>query len=327
MQMLWPETVFMLSPHAKAIYDPELVLDFLDTQYAFTGASAQIMSAALPYLDGSKTLREIETRTGVLLDRLSAVLGVFENWELTNITPMLNARSTGEFLAYYYPLCDYWAKYIFCCPFWENMLTGQSTREQVLGWGIEFYHRTLGADEHNDTAVRYCQDSEIREWLKDHFREEFGHGTIFLQGLVDSGLQREEVINSTPLLSTRALIEYFNKLAIAHTTAYLGCYGVMHSPRVGQTKERINEQFDLLVGHYPFASDALNAIRRHALLDIDLDHDEIILEKLARREKVFSHDVSIRILKAAFGTVKAFCEYFGGINDYYRRQDVQILQS
>jgi pyrroloquinoline quinone (PQQ) biosynthesis protein C len=319
MGRLKAQTILMLSPHVTArTVGGTTTLDSPYAQYVFKGRGHQVISAILPLLDGGASLRGIADRTGFPLGDLQAVLEPIPPDDLVDLSPLMNAGTTGDFMSAYFPICDAWARNIFGSGFWRSMFAGTSSRLEVLGWGIEFYHRTLGADEHNETSVKNCtSDPEVHKWLTEHFQEEYGHGDMFLRGLVSSGLSEQDVVESTPLPSTRALIEYFNRLASTDSVAYLGCYGVMHSPRVGQTRERVNAQFDELVGYYPFAAGVLNAIREHASLDLDLGHDQIVLERLAARERVFSPDVATRIMRAARGVVTAFCGYFDGIQRYY----------
>ncbi len=313
------DTVFVLTPHAHLVpSDVTLTVMTLDADYIFGKHKARIISVATPLLDGCHTLADIAAQTGVPVEELGTTLTPLTgDGHLTDITRLLHAGSAEEFLAGYFMLCDFWAKDIFGQPFWLSMLSGHSSRSQVLGWGIEFYHRTVGADEHNAKSVAHCRDPELRAWLREHFEEECGHSEIFLDGLEACGFARDEVAASPPLPSSRALIEYMNGLAIDDSVAYLGCYGVLHSPRVGQTPERLNSQFDLLVGHYPFATAILDKIREHALLDLHLGHNRIVLERVAKRDGGFPPATAARILRAARGVVRAFCNLFAGIHEYY----------
>ena len=315
----------MLTPHARVVRSGEgTALATPDADYTFGKRSAKIVAAAAPQLNGSRSLAEIATEISVPEAVLSATLSVLSDEHLSDVTPILHAKSPDRFLEAYFVLCDRWAVDIFVQPFWESILSGHSSRKQVLGWCVEFYHRTVGADEHNAKSVEYCRDPEIRVWLEEHFLQELGHGRLFLDGLAASGLDPEQVAASPPLPSTRALIEYFNDLATSNTVAYLGCYGVLHSPRRGQTKANLDNQFDLLVRHYEFAAGILNKIREHAQIDLDLEHDQIVLEKLARRERAFPPEVAADILRAARGSVNVFCEYFRGIHEYYGRVDALV---
>lgn len=327
MRTFHSDSTLLISPHIRVRGNTSVFVKSPSARYRFSGESARVLTAALPFLKECMTLKQLEQQTGISIRSLTTVLRAFVEDDIVDVAETVSAGDSRRFMADYFRLCDEWALHIFDGPFWTNMFAGKCTRLQVLGWGIEFYHRTLGADEHNDMAVKYSvEDQDIRNWLTDHFSEEYGHGSMFLHGLTQCGLSEADVFRSTPLPTTRDLIEYFNHLAVEDTVAYLGCYGVMHSPRVGQTVTRVNQQFSALAELYPYASGILYAIRQHASLDLDLGHDSIVLEKLAAREKVFTRDMSIRILKAAWGVPRAFCRYFDGIYHYYGQTKAELIR-
>jgi pyrroloquinoline quinone (PQQ) biosynthesis protein C len=320
------ETVLIASPHLQLQSGETTLLESPHATYRFTGRASELVRGILPLIEGHSSLGSIESTSGIPIAELSAVLGRILPEDLVDISPERYAKTPEQFMSLYFTVCDDWARYIFDSPFWNSMLNGRCSPMQVLGWGVEFYHRTLGADEHNETSVKHCDDPEVKDWLVEHFTEEFGHGDMFLRGLVASGLRAEDVLQSTALPTTRALIEYFDGLAARDTLAYLGCYGVLHSPRVGQTPERIREQFDKLVAHYPFAAGVLNAIREHALLDVDLKHDQIVLERLASAGRVFTGSAGSRIMNAAKGSVTAFSQYFDGMYQYYGGTEAALIR-
>lgn len=310
---------FILSPHAR-IYrrDHDIIVDSPEALFEFTQRSATIMNYIKHEFDGTKPMDAIAEQFSISVRELASTVSVLvEHRVLIDVSPMINATSAMAFLDYYYPICDEWGRDIFTRPFWVDMMTGNAPAKMVLGWGIQFYHRVMGADEHNALAMHYCSDGPLRQLLEHHFKEESDHGEIFLDGLVSVGLDRNVVQASDSLPGTRGLILYLNALATTDILAYLGAYGVMHSPRVGQTAAKINEQFDNWISFYPFAVGILEKIREHALLDVKLGHDEIVLEQTLLDKKTVSPDEALRILAAAYGITQAFNEFFRGIREYY----------
>lgn len=326
MRLFTRETVLIASPHLQLQSRDATLLESPHATYEFSRRASELTQRIFPLIDGHSSLGNIESRSGIPFQDLSEILSPVLPEDLVDISPERYAQTAEQFMSLYFTVCDDWARYIFDSPFWNSMLTGRCSPMQVLGWGVEFYHRTLGADKHNETSVEHCDDSNVKDWLVEHFTEEYGHGDMFLRGLVASGLKAEDVLQSSALPTTRALIDYFDGLAATDTLAYLGCYGVLHSPRVGQTPERIREQFDKLIAYYPFAAGVLHAIREHALLDVDLKHDQIVLERLAATGRVFTGVAGSRIMNAAKGSVIAFSRYFDGIYQYYGGTDAALIR-
>lgn len=326
---LFPDTTLTLTPHARFYRtNNEYVVLTPTARYTFRQHSAGVFDKVKFLLDGALPLKVVAEQANVPFAELCETLDpLIEDGDLCDVTALLSARNAEQFLDAYFPICDVWALDIFSYPFWETTMNGQASPAQILGWGMEFYHRVMGADEHNAISVNYCQDQVVRDWLKSHFAEEVNHGEMFLEGLMASGLDRELVLASQPLPSTRALINYLNTLAATDIVAYLGCYGVMHSPRQGQTRANIDNQYNRLKNWYNFARPLLDKIHEHAAVDIDLGHDGIVFERMIRHQGAIDPHVPIKVLGAMKGIVTAFVCFFNGIYDYYQSPAALIPRS
>lgn len=315
-----------ISPHVSiADATDGLTLDAPGASYRYTGRAADLMRQILPQLHGRIDTASLAQRTGCDLPDLWRLFGpIVEDRYLSNITPIVHAADGGGQLKAYFELCDHWAKEIFLRPFWTTLLGGAAPAGQIFGWGIEFYHRTVGADEHNELSVRYCSNADIRPELLEHFQEEVGHGEMFLDGLQACGFDRAAVAKSAPLPSTRALIEYMNHLAKTDTIGYLGCYGVLHSPRVGQTADAVARQFAGFIAMYPYAREMIGKVCDHALLDVQLGHDQIHLERYIREHGALDVKDALSVVVAAHGMVRVFSNFFDGIFTYYRSPEARL---
>jgi pyrroloquinoline quinone (PQQ) biosynthesis protein C len=314
-----PDPFLILCPHVTLDVDRgRLVADTPDVTFTFECREPDLLRDALLVFR-----RGASPRTAIRACRLSvtelqpAVDALASHDALVDLRPLLFAPTVESWLDAYFSICDRWALDIFACEFWFTMLEGTATVDLVLGWAREFYHRTVGADEHNELAVRHCRDRLMRDALAVHFKEEQGHGEMFLQGLAMCGVPRAEVQRSNPLPTTRNLIEYMNELAVRDSLAYLGCYGILHSPRRGQTLERLRSQFARLAELYPLAAPAIRAIEEHAALDLTLGHEAIELERYVRIKGIPTSEGSTRVIRAAHGMARAFSGFFAGILKQY----------
>jgi pyrroloquinoline quinone (PQQ) biosynthesis protein C len=317
-----PSFIPVFSPHATVIRAMNSVtVDCPDAVTEFMAPSGSNLLAALDHLDGRYSVSELAHY--LLLDAadlcrlLEPLVECVAVWDGSGLIDKVDPEVQ---LATYYDLCDGWAKDIFVGPFWSQMLAGTAAPVVVLGWCEQFYHRTVGADEHNATAVGHCSNPALRADLAAHFAEELGHGEMFLRGLEACGMTRASILAKPPLPTTRALIEYMDGLGKADTLAYLACYGVLHSPRIGQNQEQARSQFQALVDAYPFAAPAIGAVAAHAQIDLTAGHDQIVFETHVRRVGGLSRDEALRSLRAAHGTVKCFNGFFAGILETYGSQ-------
>lgn len=307
-------------------YGGELLVESSDCSYRFGGQSAATMSAVLPRLDGASTVEDLSRYLGISPDEICAHLDVLAADELVlDASAAYEARSTGDFLDAYFRECRFRAREIFVQPFWDILMSGRATRSLVLGWGMEFYHYVEGANEHMAAGVAHCRrDPELRRWMAEHYAEEYNHSEIFLQGLISCGLDREQVLEASPLPSTRALINYLTELASSDTMAYAGAFGVMQAAGEDTTHESINRLYDELSGFYPFAVGLFDAIRKHALIDVDLGHQTLLLERACARSPGVDPSVVRGVTRAIADTAEHFILFFEGINDYYSSPHVIV---
>jgi len=55
--------------------------------------------------------------------------------------------------------------------------------------------------------------------LEHHFKEEFGHGEMFLAGLTECGIGIDQMNTSMPLRTTQALVDYMTVLGCEDSIA------------------------------------------------------------------------------------------------------------
>jgi pyrroloquinoline quinone (PQQ) biosynthesis protein C len=306
--------------------DHELIVESADEVYTFSGPSARLLSSLLPQLDGEKRIDFLSNNLQIDPQVIAAHLEpIAADGLILDATAITSAPTSEEFVAAYTRECHFRARQIFIQPFWTTLLTGAAPLSLIIGWGIEFYHYVEAANEHMAAAVAHCrQDPKLRRWLAEHYAEEHNHSEIFLNGLAACGLDREQITRATPLASTRALINYLTELASSDTLAYTATFGVMQAEREQTTHSGVNQFYDRMIAGYPAAGALFEAIRKHALIDVDLDHQELILERICARKDRIQLFEAQRIVRAIVDTVEHFILFFEGIYDYYQKPGVII---
>lgn len=324
--MLNSSSTPILSPYASLKWvEDKYIVETQEATYAFSARSAEIFATVGHKLNGLSNLAELAKEADVSPAELNEILIVLaKDGVLVNTTAPCEESSPDKFLEYFFSLCRFWSKEIFAQLFWKTLLSGCASRSLVLGWGIEFYHYVESANEHMSAAVAYCRnDSLTRQWLAKHYSQEYNHSSIFLEGLVESGLDRQQTCAAPPLPSTRALINYLKELAISDTIAYMGTFAIVQSPG---TREEFNQSYNLLIAQYPFASSLFNSFRNHAALDIELGHQELHLIKLCTREDVITKAQAKSILAAARGLVEHWILFFEGIYEFYNVPNIPLTR-
>lgn len=315
------EPVLMLSPHATFRLWPErLVADVPRARVVLRCKHSEQLRDALLVFAGGSTIHAAE-QVAASLKRLRPLSeSLLEAGILVDLAPLLTASEPSQWLHHYFRLCDDWAADIFLCKFWRSVRAGNAPLAMVRRWIVEMFHRTVGADEHNHLAEVYCGEPRMLDSLRQHNREERGHPLLILRGLAAAGVSEARVRCSLPLPTTRALIEYMGGLAMTDSFAYLGCYGILHAPRYGQTRAAVIAQFDHFAALYPPLAPALAAIRDHALIDLTLGHDQVEIEKYVLQHGVPSIAQSQRAIRGARGIASVWDRFFAGLYECSRRR-------
>jgi pyrroloquinoline quinone (PQQ) biosynthesis protein C len=323
---LGPDSVPLLSPEVTIELDKGAVVASTDDQeYVFEGDGVRGLVTVKHRLDGSASVetlaRDGELSTDLLITMLSALA---EDGLVLDARPVLDARSTEGFLDGFRRMCDLWAKEWQRSQFWRVMRSGDAPRAVVLGWGIEFHHYVESANDHMAAAVAYSRtDQTIRRWLAEHYVEEHDHSRHFVDGLVACGLSAGEVRAAPPLASTAALINYLTEIATTDFIAYAGTFAAMRG-RLPPQHGQLERFYDGLTRLYPFAEPLLEKIRAHSKEDVELDHHELVIERILRERVTVNPEMASRIVRAARGLSAHFVLYFDGIFDFYSRPDAPL---
>lgn len=299
------------------------------SKYTFSESSAHALYSVHKELIGKSTIEALAADFRLDLEELTGVLEVLnqDGWLIDADAP-LKAQSVTQFITALKEECLFWNRDMYAQPFWKPFHSGAANREQVLGWGLEYYHFVESANEHMAMGVAYCRDKfRLRELMIQHYIEEWNHSEIFLRGLVKSGMSEVMVKTSRPLETTRALIDYLNELAYYHPLAYSACYLVMQDGREKTEEKTVNDYYDKLSAHYPYAAPMLDAIRKHALIDVGLDHHKTPLERyLEEHPEALTEEARQIIVAATRGTSEHFVQFFEGILDHCGKAGANLMR-
>jgi pyrroloquinoline quinone (PQQ) biosynthesis protein C len=171
----------------------------------------------------------------------------------------------------------FYARQVFEQPFWVDLLAGRLSRGQIFAWGVEFYHFVDAANIYMPLGVAHARTRRAaRAMLARHYVEEMNHQRIFLDGLAQCGLDVEEILGSRPLPHTAALINLLSEAAIEGEVTYAAGFAVMQAGARSSDSEFIDDFYKHLSNVYPYAECMFEAFRRHAVIDLDLRHDDTV---------------------------------------------------
>ena len=282
----------------------QVVIEHLAQEIVLEGAGAALFAKIAPLLDGKTSIGMIAERAGELPGRVDALTAELSKAGIVSLLPADdkndNFTMTGvEFHALHRKYCSFWLQPVYDHPLWEKMINGSASRAQVIGFAFEKYHYIEGAHEHMGVAAANATP-EMMPHLARHFIEEYTHGDIYRKGL-KSLFPDDLVLNSQPLPSTRALINFLTETAARSSFAYYAGNEVLQmteNTNDDSAAKSIDDFYAAMRKHYPYSNKLIDSFIQHTNADQNLGHSDVFMEMcqsvppLTRREVVDAMNVS-----------------------------------
>jgi pyrroloquinoline quinone (PQQ) biosynthesis protein C len=286
----------------------------------FHGESADLVEQLVPLLTGNSALSEIAERSGVSGRSSAEHLEQFRlDGMLVDAEAIVAADTCDRALASVRELSVFWNRSIRQHPFPTRLFSGKATREEVLGWAMEFYYFIRGANSYMARGVAVVDgETETLRPLWDHYVEESDHDEIFRRGLLDSGISEPMIRTRQPIPSTRALVDYLWEIGASDPMLYAATFAVMQPLGEPPSREQILEKYAAMRTHYPFASGVFDAFERHDVIDADLGHCELLLDPVLRRRWPLSLHERRRLQTVIRETAEHFIWFMEGIQRRYK---------
>jgi hypothetical protein len=302
-----------------ALDNNSLLITTSEQQILCESARPDVIRDLLLRLDGEAIPQALAAEYGVGANALEAVLSaLLESDLLLDADRAADAANPAEMAAALRLEARFWALPIFEQPFWETLLAGHSSRAQVLGWGLEFYHFVEAANLYMALGVAHTRHApHMREAIARHYIEEMHHGTIFLDGLVACGIERASLLAAPPLPHTKALIHHLAELAYEGELPYTAAFAIRQPGLSAPSRDALDLFYGRLGALYPYAAHMFKAFHRHAALDLDLRHEEPVFYQLCRQAPGLSTNECRLASETMRAVAELFILFFEGIGDAY----------
>lgn len=305
-----PDVKIMNSLGHCQVEDREMTLTFHDD-------SADLVGKLLSWDGSGAAIADIASATSYSVRSLEQAMTVLESENFVLRTDIPSALSATEAIARARKAGAFWNRYVMSHHFPTRLYSGEATRNEVFGWGIEFWHFVRGAREYMARgASRTTGRTAVLSELWNHFVEEAFHDGIFLEGLVGSGIQRSALHNRVPLPSTMALLNFLWEAAEESDLSYGAVFALMQPN--AQKESTVQSEYDLLRQAYPYAAPLFDAFQKHDSIDMSLQHSSITLEPLLLERNTVSRHELLQIFRTIRSAAEHFTIFFSGIAGHYK---------
>jgi len=157
----------------------------------------------------------------------------------------------------------------------ERILATRSKR-LLLGYLVESYHLVHAAASHMAGAVLSTSEPGHRMKFSRYLSEEHAHGEWLAGGLKQAGVSSSRLLQSAPLFSTLAVINFLRWTALSDPLVYGLCIGLSEAPSEGSgVRHGIVDFWRRIDALKLVPSKALVPFRDHQLEDLDAAHDAL----------------------------------------------------
>ena len=299
--------------------DEEILIETRDAEWRIRAPHVDTVAMALNRLFRSGVPRKLAADVRLSDNILEPVLQALAQDDLLMVECAADAAADpAEAASALLAEARFHARSIFEQSFWSDLLAGDFSPAQVFGWGVEFYHFVDAANTYMPLGVAHVRrHGPTRALMAQHYIEEMGHGQIFLDGLARCGLDGASIGAAPPLPHTSALINLLTELAIEGEVTYAASFAVMQPGLAPASRTAIDEFYAELSRLYSYARPMFDSFRQHALIDVDMGHEENVFARLCREPGGLTGIERARASWAMSAIAEAFILFFEGIRDSY----------
>ena len=225
-----------------------------------------------PHCTPHNSVASIAERSGVAAPEVAAMLASLYTIGL------VGARETGDPIARLTRIVELGSNELARDFIGNALLDEPLPRTVLIGWLLETYHYVRDFPEAIASAAALAPDGPLKGLLMRYADEERGHERFVLATLQNLGLSAREVIESRPLVSTRAIGWLMRDLFAAAPSSVLLMAALVEAQEL---PEGDAEAFQAQVeARYDLPRGALAPYFEHQAIDSQLGHHRLFADNL-----------------------------------------------
>lgn len=202
--------------------------------------------------------------------------------------------------------------------FYNALTNGQATRQQLIGYALEYYWIVQAAPGLIAPALATARSSTERALLQDFLKSELGHDRFLRNSLESVGLSAGDVENHQPLPATFCLGASLGVYARQHPLSFKACLFMFEEARpefVNAFDDRCRA-LDLPVAFYA-------PLRQHADINTDYNHEDIS-RSLMELDNALDFETCTVVKRHVALLIETMIQQEEQILSYYGRPSAQL---
>jgi hypothetical protein len=232
------------------------------------------------YCTGVHSVDDIASKSGLSVDDVSTILVSLREAEVLcppagtsePPPPLAEIRKT---LA---NIVSIWSDELRTGYIGNHFMKGDQPKTTLAGWLVEMYHYIKDFPYAIEHGAKHAPPGPLKDVLLKYANQEKSHEEFVVKTLVNMGLKREEVLSSSPLVSTRAVSLLMREMFAEEPISVLLMAALVEAQEFPEDrfhvfKERMQEL-------YGFPLTTFEPFFEHQKVDVGMGHADLFLDNL-----------------------------------------------
>lgn len=222
---------------------------------------------------GGLTVSELESHSPEIAEQLPRLLEDFDRLRLLTESTQQRidgVRSGAQLYREVRRLSDRLIARIARSEFQRALLEGNATRQQLIGYALEYYWIVQAAPGLIGPALGTVKSSSERRLLQDFLKSELGHDRLLAAALQSVGLTQDELDIHQPLPATFALCASLGVYARQDPLSFKACLFLFE-----RAQPAFIDAFDIRCRALGLPEAFYGPLRAHSEINDEYDHEDI----------------------------------------------------
>lgn len=272
--------------------EAEIFMGASQCAFEFSEGEAAGVSRLIAHLEaGGLTTSDLASQSPEIAEQIPALLADFDRLRLlieSDSRPADGTRSGVQLYREVLRLADRVTGRLAKSAFYEALVGGRAAREQLIGYGLEYYWIVKAAPGLIGPALATAHYAEERALIQDFLKSELGHDKFLGEALTAVGVTPAELEAHQPLPTTFTL------------GASLGVYARQHPPSFKASLFLFERAQPAFIDAFDDRCRAVGLpeafylpLREHADLNSEYDHADISRSLMALEHAVDSETCTV----------------------------------
>jgi hypothetical protein len=310
--------------------DEYFYLEFAGGTYQVAPKEAAQFMAIRKYCTGYHSIEDISKKSQISVDQIEDIVKSLAGIGLLRQDESdISELTHDEIYDKLFTACGLWRDQIENFHIMNNFLRGEYGLQVFQGSLLESYHYIKDFPLVIKSAIDSTSDENMKTILKNYYQQELGHEKFIISTLKNTGLSQQEVVESTPLVSTQNIINLMTNLVSKFPFAIFLIAQLVETDEYDIDEVKLTKS--TITKLYSIPEHSLDPYFDHIKLDYEMRHFALMKENKQYIKLQNNNDIdfilnSLHDIKHSFDLQKLeIIDYYSKEGNYFPRQKIDYF--